>query len=138
MALYQFFCEICNWKRITDGSEPVDLVELKSTQIAEGIPTLDSNGKIIDSKLKPPKRRYRCPQCGRVVFPKKIADPQQKILQQIEQEQRAVQAEKEIAEYAELMRQREMEIIEEQKLLEKKKRARRKIEAEVRLDEFNK
>ena len=66
IKLYQLYCEICNWKRITDGSDIGDLFELKTSPIPAGIPKLDSETKKTTTK-KPLARtkKFRCPKCGR-------------------------------------------------------------------------
>jgi hypothetical protein len=75
--MYQLYCEICNWKKITDGSDVKDMVELKTSPIPRGIPKRNvEDEKVVTQSPKPQKKRYRCPHCGRVVFSKKIADPQ--------------------------------------------------------------
>jgi hypothetical protein len=77
--VYQFYCEICNWKRITDGSDLDDLYEVKKSPVPGGVPELDENKKIVEKKSKKQPKKFRCPQCGRSVGYKEIANPQEKI-----------------------------------------------------------
>jgi hypothetical protein len=57
---YRLFCEICNWKKITDGT---DLGDLKDIVLSPNAP-------------KSKKKGFKCPKCGRIVFPVKVNDPQ--------------------------------------------------------------
>lgn len=134
MFIYRLYCEVCNWTRITDGTDDNNLIKLKSSSIQETIPTLENKA----GKFKESKPKYRCPQCGRVVSPKKIEDPQFKIIQKIEQENREAILRKEKDEHLELMNQRAEEIIQEQKRREREIKLRRKLEAEENLNEFEK
>lgn len=75
--MYQLYCQICNWKKITDGGDIKNLTEVKTSTIQREIPKFDKKEKkTIFSKDKIRKKRFKCPSCGRVVFPKKIEDPQ--------------------------------------------------------------
>lgn len=78
VKLYQLYCEICNWKRITDGSDIGDLFELKTSPIPGGIPELDpETKKTVIKKSLPRTKKFRCPKCGRGVLPRKIPNPQE-------------------------------------------------------------
>jgi len=67
------YCEICNWKKITDGSDIKEMTEIKMSSIPGGPPTLDPiTKKVIVPKNIKQSRRFKCPQCGRVVIPKKL------------------------------------------------------------------
>jgi hypothetical protein len=70
---YRLHCEICNYNRITDGSDVQDLHEMKVSPIQAGIPYRDNETKEILYR-KPIKRekRFRCPKCGRVIIAKQI------------------------------------------------------------------
>jgi len=69
---YLLYCEICNYKKITDGSDD-SLVEIKTSPLMTSPPTLDpETKKAIPAKFKPQKKRFKCPQCGRVIFPRKL------------------------------------------------------------------
>jgi predicted RNA-binding Zn-ribbon protein involved in translation (DUF1610 family) len=75
--MYQLYCQICHWKKITDGSDISELTEAKASQIQKEIPKIDKRtNETILSKYKKRKKRFKCPKCGRLVFPKKIDDPQ--------------------------------------------------------------
>jgi len=74
VKLYQFYCETCNWKKITDGSGTQELVEVKTSPIPGGIPKRDlESGKTVTPKAIKQKRRFKCPNCGRVVFAKLLS-----------------------------------------------------------------
>ncbi len=90
IKLYQLYCDGCHWKRITDGSDVDDLVEVKRSPIPGGIPKIDP----VTKKLNTPKehklpKRFKCPGCGRLVIPRKIDDPQAALERLLEEEQRA-------------------------------------------------
>jgi ribosomal protein L14E/L6E/L27E len=54
-----------------------DLQLEENSPIPRGIPKRNvEDEKVVTQSPKPQKKRYRCPHCGRVVFSKKIADPQ--------------------------------------------------------------
>ena len=75
VKLYQFYCEICNWKKIADGSGTQELVEIKTSPIPGGIPKRDPlSGKVVTPKPIKQKRRFKCPKCGRAVFAKLLSD----------------------------------------------------------------
>ncbi len=71
---YLLYCQYCGYKKITDGSD-VKLTEIKTSPTMVTIPTLDPlTHKTIDAKFKNQKKRFKCPGCGRVIFPKKLKD----------------------------------------------------------------
>ena len=78
---YQLYCEICNWKKITDATDVEEkLYEHKTSPIPGGAPQLDPvEKKTVVKKAQQQPRKFRCPQCGRVVIPKQIGDPQENI-----------------------------------------------------------
>ena len=79
MIKYRLYCEICNWKKLTDGTD-VDLFEIKTCPIPGGYPVTDPiTQKTTQPKSKPQPKKFRCPQCGRAVIPRKITDPQNTI-----------------------------------------------------------
>jgi hypothetical protein len=86
--IYCLYCEICNWKRISDGSDLEDLYEIKKSPVPGGVPELDENKKIVEKKSKPQPKKFRCPKCGRPVSFKEIKNPQEKI-DRFQQEQKA-------------------------------------------------
>ena len=78
IKLYQLYCEICNWKKITDGSDIGDMVEVKTSPIPGGVPKIDKETKkVVVPKTQKQTRRFKCPKCGRLVKPRKIANPQE-------------------------------------------------------------
>jgi hypothetical protein len=82
--LYQLFCDHCCWKLLTNGTD-IDLVEFKIAPIPGGSPELDPvTGKTIVKKPVKSKKRYKCPNCGHLIFPKKIEDPQEKVEEQMD------------------------------------------------------
>lgn len=92
---YQLYCEICNWKRITDGTDIGDLYEYKKTSIPGGVPKLDPvTKKIVTPKAIETKRKFRCPQCGRTVIAKPAANPQEKVDAHLAEIERKEMAEK--------------------------------------------
>jgi len=77
---YRLYCEICNWKKVTDGSEIDGLVEVKTSPVPGGVPKFDPiKNKTITPKSIKQLKKYKCPKCGRVVTPRKITNPQEKI-----------------------------------------------------------
>jgi len=96
---YRLYCEICNWKLIVDSTQSVDLYEMKSPPIPGGIPKYNETEKeIVVPKEKEMPRKFRCPQCGRVVIPRKVSNPQEKV----ERHQEAIEAEKRRKEWEKL------------------------------------
>ncbi len=94
--LYQLYCEICNWKRITDGSDVTDMTELKISSIPGGSPKLDPiTKKVIEPKSKKPRKRFKCPKCGRAVIPRQINDPQTKMNEKNEELEKIKEADEE-------------------------------------------
>lgn len=79
VKLYRLLCQHCNWRRITDGSDVSDLVEIKQSKIQQTLPKLDSAGKFVESKFVGRSRKFRCPKCGHVVIPHRISNPQAQI-----------------------------------------------------------
>lgn len=76
---YQLYCEYCNWKKITDGTD-VDLYEISRSPIPGGVPKKDSvTNETIAPKIVNQPKLLRCPRCGMSVTPKKILNPQEKL-----------------------------------------------------------
>lgn len=74
---YQLYCEICGFKRITDGSDCTDLVEIKQGTVPRGIPFYDVEKKtIVTPEPMPKKKKFKCPKCGRVVMARKLNEQQ--------------------------------------------------------------
>jgi hypothetical protein len=81
--LYQLYCEICHWRKITDGSDVGDMREIPTTPLMTALPKIDE-GKPAPAKFQKRPKRFRCEQCGRVVSPRIIEDPQAKLDEQLE------------------------------------------------------
>ncbi len=74
---YRFYCEVCNWKKITYGGDLDGLVELPTSPIPGGAPKPNpETGKVEAAKQRKQTKRFKCPQCGRLVIPKAITDHQ--------------------------------------------------------------
>jgi DNA-directed RNA polymerase subunit M/transcription elongation factor TFIIS len=62
---YILHCNKCPYKRITDGTDLEDLIQVKTVDLQRGLPKLDPEGKTVIQQ--PPKKRtkiFRCPKCG--------------------------------------------------------------------------
>lgn len=68
---YQFFCDACNYRRVTDGTDLGDLVAVKASPVPGGAPRLE-NGRTVTPEAKQLKKKFKCPQCGRAISAKKI------------------------------------------------------------------
>jgi predicted RNA-binding Zn-ribbon protein involved in translation (DUF1610 family) len=70
---YQLYCEICGYKRISDGSDVHDLLEIKTSPIPGGVPFVDpQTKKIIVPKSQNQRKKFRCPKCGRIIMARQI------------------------------------------------------------------
>ena len=81
--LYQLYCEICHWRRITDGSDIGDMCEIPTTPLMTALPKIE-DGKPTAAKFQKRPKMFRCEQCGRAVSPRIIEDPQGKLDEQLE------------------------------------------------------
>lgn len=73
MSLYIFYCDICNFKKITDGSDLADFLEYVRSPIQKTLPKLDKdNKKRISATTYDLPKRFKCPKCGRLIRPKKL------------------------------------------------------------------
>lgn len=73
---YLLFCEFCSYKRLTDGTDAKDLTEVKTAPMMTSVPVLDTlTNKTIPAKFKSQKKRFKCPKCGRLIFPRKLDEP---------------------------------------------------------------
>ena len=78
---YQLYCDSCGYKRITDGTKDEDkkLVEVKVSPLFLSPPILDLiTHKTIEAKFKKRPKRFKCPKCGMVIFPKKLKENDEK------------------------------------------------------------
>lgn len=80
---YQFFCDNCCYKRITDGTDIKDLVEVKSSPIPKGSPKIDPITKmvVVPQPFKQAKK-FKCPKCGHIIKARKITFVEHKDEQQ--------------------------------------------------------
>ena len=85
--LYQLYCEICHWRKITDGSDVNQMHEIPTTPLMTALPKIEE-GKPAVAKFQKRPKRFRCEQCGRVVSARVIDDPQAKLDEQLELENR--------------------------------------------------
>jgi hypothetical protein len=70
---YQLYCEICHYKRLTDGTDIQDLVPVKTSKIQCELPFIDPlTKKSVVPPYRAQKLRFKCPQCGRVIMSKQI------------------------------------------------------------------
>jgi len=70
---YQLYCEICGYKRITEGTDIQDLVPVKTSKIQHELPYIDPlTKKTVMPPYKPQRLRFKCPNCGRVIMSKQI------------------------------------------------------------------
>ena len=68
---YVIYCEICNYKQYSDGSD--DFIEIKTAAIPREIPRLDpATNKTVFSSPKNQPKRIKCPKCGRGLTPKMV------------------------------------------------------------------
>jgi predicted RNA-binding Zn-ribbon protein involved in translation (DUF1610 family) len=123
---YQFYCDACHWKRITDGSDVQDLHEYKISSIQKNVPKRDAvTKKVVESKFRQPPKKFRCPKCGRPVIARKIANPQAAVDQRLEEAKRSelvVAAEKEQErKLLEAIKKSEEQAQERRKTVEKKR-----------------
>jgi rubredoxin len=77
--LYQLFCDHCSFKKITNGIN-LKLIEHKTAAVQFTIPDLDPETELRkEIKFKELPKRFKCPQCGYIIKPKVIENPQYKI-----------------------------------------------------------
>ena len=85
IKMYRLHCEICNYNKITDGSD-VKLIEYKRSPVMSEIPKLDPVTKKVIQKapINLPKR-FKCPKCGRLISARKISQDEDKTQNDYEQ-----------------------------------------------------
>jgi hypothetical protein len=72
---YRFYCQHCHYNRYTDGTDIDDLVEVPLSSIQGKIPYLDPvDKKAIVPEFKKRPKKFKCPNCGRMIAPKKIQE----------------------------------------------------------------
>jgi len=70
---YQLYCEICGYKRLTDGTDIKDLVPIKTSKIQHELPYIDPlMKKTVTPPYKEQRLRFKCPKCGKVIMSKQI------------------------------------------------------------------
>jgi DNA-directed RNA polymerase subunit M/transcription elongation factor TFIIS len=69
---YVFYCEHCNYKKYTDGTDLSDVKLIKSSPVQTKIPYYDPVQKktIIPEAREQPKK-MKCPKCGHLITVKK-------------------------------------------------------------------
>lgn len=66
---YFVHCDACGFHLLTTGTD-ICLSEIPTVPVPSGIPKLVDN-KIITPKPKPQLKKFKCPDCGRGIIPKK-------------------------------------------------------------------
>ena len=70
---YLLFCTNCNYKRLSDGSDIQDLIQVKTSPIFTNIPYIDPlTKKTVYPLPKNQKKKFKCPNCGMIIIPKKV------------------------------------------------------------------
>jgi hypothetical protein len=120
--LYKLFCQSCAYTRTTDGSNIDDLYEIKTSKIQGKIPYWDEKQKkTVIPEYKKQTKKFRCPGCGKgILIPKKIDDPQRKIeeIKELEQKEILSDLEKELYKKEQHNREIERQKRREEKLKE--------------------
>ena len=136
---YQLMCEKCSWKRITDGSDVGDLYELKLAPIPRGIPKINKlSKKVTTQDPKDRIRKFRCPECGHTIKPRRIKNPQAVIDEKLRKEETEKQREIDREEARRLIATQQAEDFQHDQKAEEEKRKQRKLEAEMRLSQYDK
>ena len=78
----QLYCEACHWKKIFDNSKIEELYEYSISPIQKSIPKT-SKEKIKTHQFR---KKFRCPNCGKLIIPKVILDVQKNIDEKIKAE----------------------------------------------------
>ncbi len=72
---YRLYCQHCHYNRYTDGTDVQDLVEIPQPKIQGNIPYLDPvEKKMVVPEFKSRPKKFRCPDCGRMITPKKLEE----------------------------------------------------------------
>ena len=70
-------------------SAEIDLIEFKIADVPKGIPHIDPvNGEIIVPKFTKRNKKYKCPNCGHLVSPRQIENPQEDVEQKMDMQKR--------------------------------------------------
>jgi rubredoxin len=70
---YRLNCEICEYNKITDGSD-INLVEYQRSKIQGELPHLGPDNKTVTPKFKSLPKKFKCPQCGRLISAKEFKE----------------------------------------------------------------
>lgn len=71
---YILYCEICGYKRISDGTDIKDLVPYQQAAIPGGTPYIDPvTKKVVVPKSIQQSKKFKCPQCGRLITARKVS-----------------------------------------------------------------
>ena len=74
---YLIYCEICNHKQYTDGSDK--FIEVLTAPIPREIPYIDPlTKKMVKPTPKPQSKKIKCPNCGRAITPKVVKNNDEK------------------------------------------------------------
>lgn len=74
---YRLYCQHCHYNRFTDGTDVDDLVEVSFSKVQGNIPYLDPmTKKTVIPEFKKRPKRFKCPDCGRMITPKKLEEKQ--------------------------------------------------------------
>lgn len=66
--LYRLYCEICNYNRVTDGTDLDDLVKYSRSPVQNQIPKWNEKEKKTDpGKFQKLPKQFKCPKCGRLI-----------------------------------------------------------------------
>ena len=76
LKMYAIYCEPCGFKKLTDGSDIAGLTPYMQSKIPGGSPYRDqTTGQIVTPPSRSNSKKFKCPNCGRVVTVRKVADP---------------------------------------------------------------
>ena len=74
---WRFNCEYCGFRKTVLKLDDCGLREHKLTAVPGGVPTFDRTTKIFTNKKTQERpRKFKCPQCGRLVGATKVNDVQ--------------------------------------------------------------
>lgn len=75
---YVFYCERCNYKKYTDGTDLSDVKLINTAAIQTKIPFYDPiQKKTIVPPFREQPKKIKCPKCGRLITVKKNNVPEQ-------------------------------------------------------------
>ena len=84
------YCEVCEWKKNVKEDFFPQLQETKTIPIQGRIPKWDHDTKqVIITPFIKRKRQFKCPNCGRLIYPKKLKDTQGELDEQRDLEERS-------------------------------------------------